>query len=202
LLLLAHHEHPQTGVLAQYAARSEDGWSTWGEQIVVAHDGFHQLCEGSVVQLDDQAGTLVCYLRENSGRGWRGYKSFSTDDGLTWHGPYPTTLVGCHRPTAGLLASGNLLITHCFSRGEGNRDSQAALETQLSAAQPVLTLQYSTVLALDHDNHARPDAGYNGWAQLPDGTIYCVYYLKGDSDTAWIRAVRFREEDITRPLAR
>jgi len=57
-------------------------------------------------------------------------------------------------------------------------------------------------LALDHDNHARPDAGYNGWAQLPDGTIYCVYYLKGDSDTAWIRAVRFREEDITRPLAR
>ena len=49
-------------------------------------------------------GKLVCYMRENSRMGWPGLKSFSSDDGLTWDGPYQTLIQGCHRPVAGFLS--------------------------------------------------------------------------------------------------
>ncbi|HEX2036602.1 MAG TPA: sialidase family protein [Chloroflexota bacterium] len=197
LLLLAHRRAERTEAPAEYAYRSTDGGATWQGPITVAHDGFHRLCEGSLVELGD--GTLACYLRENSGRGWVGMKALSTDDGRTWHGPYPTTLVGCHRPTAGVLDSGRVLITYGLRHGSGgNRDPYAALETQESAAQTVQTLQRSTLMALDHDNHPQPDGGYTGWVQLPQGAIYCVYYLKGHQDKAWIRAAVFDEAEIRR----
>lgn len=200
LLLLSHREHPRTGVLAQYASCSDDGGRTWQAPVVVAYDGIHQLCEASeasVVQLRDEAGTLVCYLRENSGRGLVGYKSLSTDGSRTWQGPYPTALVGCHRPTAGLLASGAVLVTYGLLPGRwGNRDPHAALEAQGSAAEAVQALQRVALMALDHDAHPEPDGGYSGWVQLPDGAILCTYYIKDDQDNAQIRAVRFREEEI------
>ena len=42
----------------------------------------------------------------------------------------------------------------------------------------------------------RPDGGYSSWVQLPDGAIYCVYYIKRDHDYTWIRAATFRKEEI------
>lgn len=201
-LLATHHTHPATGVLTQFACRSADGGRSWSTPVTVAHDGRHQLCEGSIIRLRD--GTLACYLRENSFQGLPGFKALSHDDGLSWSGPYPTTLAGCHRPTAGLLPSGRVLVTYGLAHGgfhDGhycNRDPHAALEDQASAADPVQAMQHATLMALDHDAHPRPDGGYTGWAALPDGRIACVYYIKDDWDQGQLRLCLFLESDIAR----
>lgn len=201
-LLATHHAHPATGVLAQWVCRSADRGRTWSAPVPLAHDGVHQLCEASLVRLHD--GTLVAYLRENSFRGLPGFKALSHDDGRSWHGPYPTTLAGCHRPAAGLLPSGQVLVTYGLCHGgfrDGhycNRDPHAALESQASAAQPVQALQHAHLLALDHDAHAHPDGGYTGWAALPDGRIACLYYIKDDWPRGQLRICLFRESNIVR----
>ncbi|WP_246320859.1 sialidase family protein [Paenibacillus germinis] len=68
-----------------------------------------KLCEVSILPLED--GTLVAFLRENSGHGWDCYKSISYDQGESWNGLFRMPLPGCHRPVSGLLKSGRVLIT-------------------------------------------------------------------------------------------
>ena len=51
-------------------------------------------------------------MRENSGTGLPGPKCLSSDDGETWKGPYDTLMSGCHRPVAGYLPSGQIMVTY------------------------------------------------------------------------------------------
>ncbi len=68
---------------------------------------------------------------------------------------------------------------------------------------PMKALEVSRrVLDAQHSRIAGQGCHQIGPQAVVDGLGDCVYYLKGDSDTAWIRAVRFREEDIVRPLTR
>lgn len=206
------------GMKAEIAHRSTDEGQTWEGPFIVGQDERYHLVEGSVVLLPD--GELVCYMRENSGRNLPALKSFSRDEGRTWDGVYETPMSCCHRPVAGLLPSGNVLVTYRY-RTPGSsgayipgrqsaeptwtkssrvsywaRNTFAYLETLESTKARQLDQQGGIILPLDHDHSSRSDGGYTGWAVLHDGTIFCVNYIVDDAPMAQIRGYWFDESDF------
>ncbi len=203
--------------LAQVVFRSEDQGSSWEGPIIVGRDSRYNLCEGSILLLPGDQ--LVCYMRETSALAYPGMKAFSSDEGRTWDGVYETPMAGCHRPVAGLLPSGRVLVTYRYrqsgARGNyspGGRSASATwtedwigyshhntfayLETVESAKARDLLVQGGRILPLDHDSSPRSDSGYTGWVVLHDGTIFCVNYINDDAPMAQIRGYWFRESDI------
>jgi len=186
-LLAAHRGFPPEWRLVQRAWRSLDQGRTWLGPFTVADRSGLNLCEASIIQAP--GGTLVAYMRENSGRGWPIFKAFSNDLGQTWDGVYATLMDGGHRPTAGLLPSGQVLTTYRYYPGPGirNLNTFACLEPLDSALERDRTLQRASILPLDHDRSPHADSGYTGWAALPDGEIFIVNYVVDDATVAQIR---------------
>ena len=85
-----------------YAFRSTDAGSTWSALSVIAPPTGRLSTAGRKSVLDAmeptfvelESGLVVCYLREDA-EGRHAYKCFSPDEGTTWDGPYPTSLVVC-----------------------------------------------------------------------------------------------------------
>ena len=218
--LLATHvrmkdgQYDRQGNSTQIAHRSEDQGQTWEGPFIIGHDERYNLCEGSVLALP--GGDLVCYLRENSGLGLPAFKAFSSDEGRTWEGVYPTPMEGCHRPVSGLLPSGRVLVTYRYRQGGGvgarlinqpsdwrgqevsywARNTFAYLETVESAKARNLKEQGGIILPIDHDRSPRSDSGYTGWVSLHDGRIFCVNYIVDDAPMAQIRGYWFSENDF------
>ena len=67
------------------------------------------------VKVED--GTLVAFMRENSGKGLPCFKSISRDHGTTWEGVYETNIYCCHRPVVGKCETGNYFMTYRFMQG-------------------------------------------------------------------------------------
>jgi len=195
-LIGTHMKSIRTGKLMQIVWRSIDGGKSWQGPIVVCEDEKYNCCEGSIIQLPN--GELVCYMRENSRMRWPGLKCFSNDDGLTWEGPYQTLIQGCHRPVAGILSSGRILITYRNYLGgkSPNKNFFAYIETIESSRARKISEQAGIILQIDHDRSSRPDTGYSGWVQLPDGKIFCVNYIVDDAKYAQIRGYWFSEKDF------
>ena len=195
-LIGTHFRNENTGKLVQVVWRSEDRGKSWVGPITVCDDKRYNCCEGSIIQLPN--GKLVCYMRENSRMGWPGLKSFSSDDGLTWDGPYQTLIQGCHRPVAGFLSSGKILITFRNYLGgkSPNKNFFAYIEDIKSAEEKEPINQSGIILQLDHDRSDHPDTGYSGWVELPGGKIFCVNYIVDDSEYAQIRGYWFKENDF------
>jgi len=179
---------------------SDDRGGSWhGPQTIVAAPEL-QLCEGSIVELP--GGELVCFLRENSFRGLDAFKAISHDGGAYWEGPINFPLPGCHRPVAGMLHSGRVMITHRFLQGgngwlghwtqnffAGLTDAQSCLAPERSGA-------WTRILPVDYDRSAVADTGYSGWVQFPDGEIYVVNYIVDDAPKAQIRGYTLTESDF------
>jgi sialidase-1 len=196
-LVATHLGETRHGFLVQFVFRSEDQGRTWQPVVVCDQEGLNP-CEASIIQLPDD-GTLVCYMRENSGRGWPGPKCLSRDDGRTWEGPYLTDIIGCHRPVAGLLPSGNIMVTHRHTtRGQlgSAKNFFAFRESPDSARQPDPSQQGGIILPLDHDRWESPDQGYSGWVNLPDGRIFVVNYIRDDGPLAQICGYFFTEQEF------
>ena len=221
--LLATHvrmtddQYERHGKLTILAHRSEDQGKTWQGPVTVGHDERYNLCEASTLLLPD--GELICYMRENSGKNLGGMKAFSSDEGRTWDGVYETAMSGCHRPVAGMLPSGKVLVTYRYRQAgtsgayvasrqsaaatwEDNRVSYwarnvfAYLETVESAKERELSKQGGIILPIDHDRSPRSDGGYTAWAVLHDDTIFCVNYTVDDAPMAQIRGYWFSESDF------
>jgi hypothetical protein len=196
-LVAVHRYEREIGNLVQYVRRSTDSGATWTEYLVCRQEGLNP-CEASIVQLSED-GLLVCYLRENSGLGRPAPKCFSRDDGLTWEGPYDTDIVGCHRPVAGLLPSGEIMITHRYTcrgiRGSA-KNFFAFKEPQDSARSTDLDQQGGITLPLDHDRWEAPDQGYSGWVALPDGRLFVVNYIRDTAPLCHIRGYWLTEQDF------
>lgn len=199
-LISAHAIDAESGVWQQRCWRSDDEGATWlGPYIVAAEPGL-KLCEGSILELP--GGELVCFLRENSFVGRDAFKCISRDGGLSWSKPVEFPLPACHRPVAGLLQSGQVLITHRFMQGgsdwngwwmqnlfAGYTDVESCLASTRDGAR-------TRIVPIDYDRSPRADCGYSGWVQFPDGEIYVVHYIVDDAPKAQIRGYAFQENDI------
>jgi BNR repeat-like domain len=196
--LVAAHEHETAApFITQWVFRSEDAGSSWQPTVVCRQEGLNP-CEASLIQLPED-GLLVCYMRENSGLGRPGPKCLSRDDGRHWEGPYDTDMIGCHRPVAGFLPSGNIMVTHrhtCRGQLGSAKNFFAFRESQESAREPEPSQQGGIILPLDHDRWNPPDQGYSGWANLPEGRTFVVNYIRDEGPLAQIRGYWLREEDF------
>jgi sialidase-1 len=199
-LLSAHFRNPTTGKLEQWLRYSDNEGRDWSDPVLVAASADLNLCEASILPLED--GTLVAFMRENSGQGWDCYKAISTDQGESWSGPYRMPLPGCHRPVAGLLKSGHVLITYRFMQGgkgwlgRWTQNFFAALTDQPSAKAQERKEQWTRIMPIDFDRSPVSDLGYSGWVQFDDGEIYVVQYIVDDAPKAQIRGYSFREDDF------
>lgn len=145
-LLTAAHRHigkapsPIIGqaTTEQVMYRSDDLGKSWFEWALLACDPNLVLCEVSQFRMPD--GSLRAYLRENSGVQEPTYRTASFDEGKSWTPVEGTPMIG-HRPCAGLLRSGKVLVTyrHVGLDG-GNRawlgDPDAMPEYAVSAFDP------------------------------------------------------------------
>ena len=179
---------------------SDDQGRTWdGPHTIAAAPGL-RLCEGSVVELPD--GELVCFMRENSGLGLDAFKSISLDGGLTWDGPYRMPIPACHRPVAGMLQSGKVLITHRFMQGGKGwvgwwtQNLFAALTDVASCLATSREQAHTRIMPIDFDRSPESDTGYSGWVQFPDGEIYVVNYILDDAPKAQIRGYSLQQSDF------
>jgi sialidase-1 len=194
-LVAAHQKGENPNENVQRVYRSDDRGKSWQGPYVVAAKAGLSLCEASILRLTD--GTLVAYMRENSSQGLPAFKSFSADGGRTWEGPFETLMDGAHRPVAGFLASGKVMMTYRLRpRIGGGRNTMAFLEGEGSARTRDWRQQNGIVLPLDHDRRWPGDTGYTGWVQFPDGEILVVNYIVDDAPKAQIRGYRLRESDF------
>lgn len=202
-ILAAQTVSPDTGKLTQYAILSDDRGKTWSDAVTVAKDARYHLCEASIVQTSaESGGALVCFLRENSGEGIDCLKTISYDEGETWSEVYRTPIPGCHRPSAGYLNDGTLMLTYRFMQGgrgwlgSWTQNFMAAFFDEASALATDRRQQSSRLFPLDYDRSPVSDLGYSGWVQFPDGEIYAVEYIVDDAPKAQIRGYSFRMEDV------
>ncbi|MCD6290538.1 MAG: exo-alpha-sialidase [Anaerolineae bacterium] len=207
--ILAAHTVLRTDEGPLWAERcwlSDDGGHTWLGPYTIAAESGLKLCEGSVLELP--GGELVCFLRENSGQGLDAFKAISLDGGITWEGPYRMPMPGCHRPIAGMLQSGHVLVTHRFMQGgQGwlgwwTQNLFAALTDVESCLARSRDEAHTRIMPIDYDRSPVSDTGYSGWVQFPDGEIYVVNYIVDDAPKAYIRGYAFWEEDIVLPGGR
>lgn len=195
-MIFAHFKSPITQKLEQYCWYSDDGGKTWSDRVTVAADARYNLCEASAILCD--GGEIVVFLRENSFEGHPIFKVISYDNGETWSEVYPTRMACGHRPTAGYLRDGRVMVTYRFIPcGYNNIFASVMKKEDLLATE--LKEQAVRTLPLDYDRHPVPDLGYTGWVQFADGEIYLVNYIKDDADKAYIRGCRFNEDDIMLP---
>ena len=194
-IVAAHFLNEQTQKLEQYLWYSDDGRKTWSDRITVAADPRYNLCEVSILEHGD---VLIAYMRENSRLGCDILKTYSYDGGQTWSEIYHTSIDGGHRPVAGVLNDGNVMITYRYIPCHAQNvfaafiDHNRLLENR-RYEQAVRTMP------LDYDRNPAPDLGYTGWTQFDDDEIYIVNYIKDDSDKAHIRGYSFYPRDAVLP---
>lgn len=187
----------------QRAWYSDDQGQSWEGPFIIAAQKDLMLCEGSIVEM--VTGELVCMMRENSGRGLDVYRAISRDDGRTWGELSTLPLSGCHRPVAGVLNSGHILVTYRYHQG---RSSMAGWSTQnvfaaiMDRGSCLAKERHDAcarIMPLDFDRSEHSDLGYTGHVQFPDGEIYVVNYINDDAPKGHIRGYSFRESDVILP---
>lgn len=196
LIIAAHFKNAESSKLEQYLWYSDDNGQSWSDRVTVAAHPDYNLCEASILECENN--TLIAFLRENSFKGYDIMKAISHDNGETWQGVYNTPICGGHRPTAGFLKDGRVLITHRYIPSGGN-NMQNVCAALMYGEDLQLTdrgAQRIRIMPLDYDRNPVPDLGYTGWTQFGDGEIYVVNYIKDDSEKAYIRGYSFYPGDM------
>jgi hypothetical protein len=198
-ILSCQYDDRDFGVLTQRLWYSDDQGESWFGPVCVARQEGLNLCEVSILPVDDK---LVAFHRENSGLGWDCYKAISTDRGETWGEVVAFPLPGCHRPVAGWLQDGTILITHRFMQGGKGwtgwwtQNLFAALTDRESVLAEMRDGAHTRILPIDFDRSPESDTGYSGWVQFEDGEIYIVNYILDDAPKGQIRGYSLRMEDF------
>lgn len=198
--IISTHTFGEGNKLVQSLWYSDDNGKTWSDKIKVASDINYNLCEGCILECDNN--TLICYLRENSGKGYDCMKTISYDNGETWSDVYPVPIPGCHRPVVDYLKSGKLMMTYRFMQGgKGWLGSwtQNIFACILNPEQILKTgrnEQSVRIMPIDYDRSPYSDLGYTGWVQFDDGEIYIVNYIVDDAQKAQIRGYSLYENEF------
>lgn len=199
-ILACHYREADFGFLVQRLWYSDDKGKSWHGPVVVGREQGLNLCEASILPV--YGSVLVAFLRENSWLGLDCYKTISRDRGETWSKPVPFPLPACHRPVAGMLRDGRILITYRFMQGGKGwpgwwtQNLFAALTDAPSALAESRNEAHARILPLDFDRSPQSDTGYSGWVQFEDGEIYVVNYIMDDAPRAQIRGYSLRLSDF------
>ncbi len=198
-IISAHY--PEDGYLTQFLHYSDDHGKTWSKQITVGKQEGLNLCEVSILPVNDK--TLVAFMRENSGKGWDCKKTISNDNGETWGEIIDFPLNGCHRPVSGKLQDGRILITYRYMQGgkgwlgSWTQNLFAALTNDESVLAQARNESSARILPIDFDRSSKSDTGYSGWVQFDDGEIYIVNYIVDDHmDKGQIRGYSVQLSDF------
>ena len=190
------------GRLAQYLVYSDDKGATWSDEILVAYDKRYNLCEGALCEFPEE-NAVVCFLRENSGLGQDCQKVVSYDGGEHWSPVVSFPLPGCHRPVAGRLADGRILLTYPFAQGgkgwlgTWTQNFFGAISDASSALAIRREDSWTRIFPIDFDRSPKSDLGYSGWVQLASGELVVVTYIVDDAmDRGQIRGYRFFPEEF------
>ena len=193
------------GRLAQYLIYSDDGGASWSDEVLVAYDRRYNLCEGALCEFPEEHA-VVCFLRENSGLGLDCQKVVSYDGGEHWSPVVAFPLPGCHRPVAGRLADGQLLLTYRFSQGgkgwlgTWTQNFFGAFSDTPSALAIRREDSWTRVFPIDFDRSSKSDLGYSGWVQLENGELLVVSYIVDDAvDRGQIRGYLFFPGEFSLP---
>ena len=198
-IFACHFTDKAFGNLVQRLWYSDDQGASWSEPVIVGKQKGLNLCEGSILPVGE---TLVAFHRENSGLGWDCYKTLSQDRGETWSEPIAFPLPGCHRPVAGTLSNGLILITHRFMQGGKGwagwwtQNFFAGLTDRESALAETRSYAHTRILPVDFDRSTDSDTGYSGWVQFDDGEIYIVNYIVDDAPKGQIRGYSLHMSDF------
>lgn len=160
------------------------------EKFTIMDDPHTTHCEGSIFKFQNE---LHCILRTHTD-GYNPGFFCSSKDGKGWGKLKVSHLFGCHRPTAGVLDSGKILVTYrmspCMDPYYWARTTMACL------IEDPKHMEQHRMREIDFDRHEICDSGYTGWCQLPNGEICVVNYVKDDAPKPYIRWYRFREEEF------
>lgn len=199
-ILSSHFLDISINKLVQYLWYSDDSGITWSDRITVAKDERYNLCEASILEVEDNV--LVAFLRENSWEGYDCFKAFSYDGGETWDGVYKIPIPGCHRPVTGFLSDGRILMTYRFIQGgkqgwgRTTQNFMGCIFDKQTALEKERRQQQTRIFPIDYDRNPKADLGYSGWVQFEDGTMYVVNYLLDDEPKGQIRGYTFKIEDF------
>lgn len=187
--------------LQQRLYYSDDAGAHWHGPVTVARDARYNLCEASILEVEPDL--LVCFMRENSSMGYECMACMSHDGGLTWGELYTVPLAGCHRPVAGFLDTGEILITYRYRQGaqrgwlgHWTQNTFLAVTDRETVCSASRDRQQVRIMPLHYDPSSEADLGYTGWVQFRDGEIYIVDYIRGDQPKCHIIATALRREDI------
>lgn len=200
-IIAAHFPDREFGFSVQRCWISDSKGKDWRGPFEVGRQQGLNLCEASILPVGDQ---LVAFMRENSGDGQDCQKTISDDGGESWSPVVRFPIPGCHRPVAGWLQSGRILITHRFHQGRAGwgwstQNTFASLTDKPSALAPERTEAHVRIFPLDFDRSAESDCGYTGWVQFDDGEIYIVNYLVDDAPKGQIRGYSLFESSLVLP---
>lgn len=179
---------------------SDDQGASWTGPVEVAAVQRLKLCEASVLELPE--GELVCLMRENSNIGLDVHKAVSNDGGESWGEVGTLPIPACHRPVAGLLGSGKVMITFRLKHGgmkawgRGQQNFMLAVTDPRSCLAEAREKAWCRLMPVDYDRSPDADCGYSGWVQFPDGEIFIISYIVDDAPLGQIRGYSLTEEDI------
>ena len=204
-LVSTHKRNPESRCLEQSVWSSRDRGASWSGPVSVARLPGLNLCEASILCVEGL--TLAAFLRENSGMGYDAYKTLSFDGGTTWTEPVPFPVPACHRPVAGRLRDGQILITCRFMQGGKGwtgwwtQNLFAVLTDRDSVLAESRNEAHTRILPVDFDRSPESDTGYSGWVQFENGEIYIVNYIMDEAPKAQIRGYALTMEDflLTKP---
>ena len=188
-LLTAHIRDDISKNLVQRLWYSDDRGLSWKGPVIVGKQKGLDLCEASILQLGN---SLVAFMRENSFKGRDCFKTISHNYGETWSKPIAFPLPGCHRPVAGILKDGRILLTYRFAQGGyikwGAYQNFFGAITDTESALSLFREESSTrIFPLDYDPSPDSDTGYSGWVQFDDGKVYIVNYIMENNPKAYIK---------------
>ena len=110
----SHIMRGETQEFAQILSCSDDGGATWYEAATIADNGYHRVCEGAIVLLDNPEAVggqeLACILRENHHAGIPCFVTFSQDSGRTWS-PLQSCPFALDRPYGKQLLDGRVFVS-------------------------------------------------------------------------------------------
>lgn len=168
-------------------AFSTDDGKTWNKRptATIAYDdqGVIDFQEPALALLPD--GTIICSLRTTN-VGYHAYESRSTDGGKTWSKPIDTGLRG-HAANLLYHSSGTVFHTYRSWSDDGKMRGVAAVFGEPGGKwDPKKEFDIMLVGG---------DAAYPSAVELPDGSIYCVYYAR---DHRAIEAAVISAESISK----